>query len=104
MNTIETPVNPAAFSVNSRMCVCTTAFGALGQHVLEQERLQRVEPLLEHREARDELERDGGERNEAQQRREREAAGRPRQPDLPRPHRDAAHERDETCDGGRAAS
>ena len=40
---------------------------AAGQRVLEQERLERVEPLLEHRETRDERERDGGERDEAQQ-------------------------------------
>ena len=58
---------------------------AAGQRVLEQEALERVEPLLEHREARDEGESDGGERHESQQRREGEAAGRAAKTGVARP-------------------
>ncbi len=65
-----------------------------GQHVLQQEALQRVEPLLEDRETRDERERDGRERNEPEQRRERQARRGARKADVPRVRRDAADERD----------
>ncbi len=34
MNAIDTPVSPAAFSVNSRMCVCTTALAVSGSMCL----------------------------------------------------------------------
>jgi len=51
-----------------------TPFAAAGQRELERKDLERVQPLLEHREPRDERERDGGERHEAQHRGEGKAA------------------------------
>jgi len=69
--------------------------------VLQQEDLQRVEPLLEHGETRGKLERNGGERNEAEQRRERETPRGARESDLPCPDDDLTDERPETGEGGR---
>ena len=71
---------------------------AAGQRVLEQEYLERVQPLLEHREPRDERERDGGERHEAQNRGERKAARGAGEPRVPRAGHDVAHERGEALD------
>src|SRR5262249_14976386 len=46
-----------------------------GQHVLEDEKLQRAEPLVEHRERGRDAQRHGEERHEREQRRVGEAAG-----------------------------
>ena len=65
MKTIETPVNPRSLLGELADVRVHDGVRALGQHVLEQEGLERVEPLLEHREARGEFQRHRGERNDA---------------------------------------
>jgi hypothetical protein len=67
--------------------------------VLQHELLEHLEPVLEDREAPDERERDGDQRDDREQRRERQAAGRAREIDVAQPADDALEEA-ERIDGG----
>ncbi len=71
---------------------------AAGQRELQQKRLERVEPLLEHRKPRGDRERNGGERHDSQQGGEGEAARGAAKAGVARARRDAAHERGESKD------
>ena len=74
-NRIQTPLRLAACCGEPDDVRLHDRGRRLRQHVAQEEDLEHAQEVLEDRELRDERERHGGERHEAEQRREREAAG-----------------------------